>query len=184
MQAFSINDVLFGKKPTGGGVEVALETNTPALSQWRSCLLRTQAQAAELVKEPSFVALVLSLDSLATELEQLEEASCASNLMISYKTDQTLRGQEDYWATPLETLQAMAGDCEDYAILKYWLLKAVGIDPTQMWIAGFITPMGGHTVLRVGDALLSNIFDNAHDIKEFDLWKPEFQVNEQHTLLF
>src|SRR4030095_3727354 len=33
---------------------------------------------------------------------------------------------DDYWASPLETLQQGAGDCEDYAIAKYFSLLAGG----------------------------------------------------------
>lgn len=36
-------------------------------------------------------------------------------------------GQKDYWATPLEFLESGAGDCEDFAIAKYFTLKAMGV---------------------------------------------------------
>jgi len=34
---------------------------------------------------------------------------------------------EDYWATPAETVASHGGDCEDYAIAKYFLLKELGV---------------------------------------------------------
>lgn len=36
----------------------------------------------------------------------------------------------DYWATPVETLASEGADCEDYAIGKYYSLKALGV-PVQ-----------------------------------------------------
>ena len=41
-------------------------------------------------------------------------------------------GVADYWATPLETLSNGAGDCEDYAIVKYVALRESGITPEDL----------------------------------------------------
>jgi len=40
--------------------------------------------------------------------------------------------QEDYWATPLQTLVTEGGDCEDFAIAKYFTLSAMGLDEDKM----------------------------------------------------
>lgn len=42
--------------------------------------------------------------------------------------------QEDYWATPLETLASGGGDCEDMAIAKYFTLTAMGIGEEKLQI--------------------------------------------------
>ncbi len=36
-------------------------------------------------------------------------------------------GFEDYWATPAEFLASGGGDCEDYAIAKYFMLRELGV---------------------------------------------------------
>jgi predicted transglutaminase-like cysteine proteinase len=41
---------------------------------------------------------------------------------------------EDYWATPLEFLATGAGDCEDFAIAKYFTLKELGVNENKMRI--------------------------------------------------
>jgi predicted transglutaminase-like cysteine proteinase len=41
---------------------------------------------------------------------------------------------DDYWATPLEFLMTGAGDCEDFAIAKYFTLKELGIEESKMRI--------------------------------------------------
>jgi len=40
--------------------------------------------------------------------------------------------QEDYWATPLQTLVTRGGDCEDFSIAKYFTLSAMGLDEDKM----------------------------------------------------
>ena len=40
--------------------------------------------------------------------------------------------KEDYWATPLQTLVTKGGDCEDFAIAKYFTLSAMGMDESKM----------------------------------------------------
>ncbi len=48
-----------------------------------------------------------------------------------YITDNANYGMADYWATVYEFLRK-DGDCEDYAIAKYFSLKALGFDPARM----------------------------------------------------
>lgn len=41
--------------------------------------------------------------------------------------------QEDYWATPLQTLVTQGGDCEDFSIIaKYFTLSAMGMDESKL----------------------------------------------------
>lgn len=39
---------------------------------------------------------------------------------------------KDYWATPLEFIGTQGGDCEDFAIAKYFTLKAMGVETKKM----------------------------------------------------
>lgn len=39
---------------------------------------------------------------------------------------------EDYWATPAEFLSSSGGDCEDYAIAKYFTLKELGVPVSRL----------------------------------------------------
>ncbi len=43
-------------------------------------------------------------------------------------------GQEDYWATPIETLASNGGDCEDYSIGKYFSLTSLGMKTSKLRI--------------------------------------------------
>jgi predicted transglutaminase-like cysteine proteinase len=71
-------------------------------------------------------------------------------------------GQVDYWATPAETIASHGGDCEDFAIAKYFLLKELGfpierlrityvratkIDQPHMVLAYYASPGGEPLIL-------------------------------------
>jgi predicted transglutaminase-like cysteine proteinase len=49
----------------------------------------------------------------------------AVNLAIKYTSDTRAHGIPDHWATPFDTLESGKGDCEDYAITKFALLRAM-----------------------------------------------------------
>ena len=56
---------------------------------------------------------------------------------IEYRPDMhgTNAAKDHYWATPLEFLGTGAGDCEEFAISKYFTLKYMGISEDKMRIA-------------------------------------------------
>lgn len=56
------------------------------------------------------------------------------NKRIAYMEDIQAWGKKDYWATPLETLNKGAGDCEDLAIAKYFALEQLGVPHSAMKI--------------------------------------------------
>jgi predicted transglutaminase-like cysteine proteinase len=66
------------------------------------------------------------------ETAKLEAVNRFFNQRIRFGEDSLLWAQEDYWATPLETLNKGAGDCEDYAIAKYFSLLALGLPPSRL----------------------------------------------------
>lgn len=66
------------------------------------------------------------------ELEQVELVNAFFNRLIEYKEDRVHWGRLDYWATPAETLVTQRGDCEDYAVAKYFTLMAIGIPEERL----------------------------------------------------
>ena len=54
---------------------------------------------------------------------------------IKYMRDIRHWKKNDYWATPMEFSGTGAGDCEDYAIAKYFTLLKVGIPEEKLRIA-------------------------------------------------
>jgi len=64
---------------------------------------------------------------------QLKKVNNFFNL-LHFTDDIKLWGVSNYWATPIEFLGANAGDCEDFAISKYFTLLALGIPDKKIRI--------------------------------------------------
>ncbi|MFO7667183.1 MAG: transglutaminase-like cysteine peptidase [Desulfobacterales bacterium] len=74
-------------------------------------------------------------DKNSSDREKLEKVNHFFNSRILFVNDIDLWGVKDYWATPLEFLCKKAGDCEDFAIAKYFTLKAMGVAEEKLNIA-------------------------------------------------
>jgi predicted transglutaminase-like cysteine proteinase len=87
-------------------------------------------------------------------------------------------GKAEYWATAFQFLKK-SGDCEDFSIAKYMLLKAAGIPVENMRIVAVrIRSLGGigHAILVVyqGDEAL--VLDNrVAPVMDERLVRTEFQ---------
>lgn len=54
---------------------------------------------------------------------------------VKYATDIRHWQKRDYWATPFEFIGSSAGDCEDYAIVKYFTLIKMGVPERKLRLA-------------------------------------------------
>ncbi len=74
-------------------------------------------------------------ESLRTKNER-EQVEAVNRFVdtIPYISDQEHWHQEDYWATPLEMIGSNGGDCEDYAIAKYFTLRSLGVPASRLRI--------------------------------------------------
>ncbi|BAN50032.1 hypothetical protein PCA10_43000 [Metapseudomonas resinovorans NBRC 106553] len=68
------------------------------------------------------------------EKRQLEEVNRFFNAKLRLTDDERLWRQVDYWATPVEALLRGAGDCEDFAIAKYFSLRQLGVPSEKLRI--------------------------------------------------
>lgn len=73
--------------------------------------------------------------SAADELAKVREVNDFYNRRIRYDTDWAIWNQENYWASPLQTLEKGRGDCEDYVIAKYFTLVAAGVPHARLRMA-------------------------------------------------
>jgi predicted transglutaminase-like cysteine proteinase len=75
--------------------------------------------------------LVVALQPMA-EADRIERVNAFVNRRVTFISDAAAWGQPDYWATPLETLGRGQGDCEDYAIAKYFILVSSGMPASRL----------------------------------------------------
>lgn len=72
---------------------------------------------------------IVNVAAVREGLARLGEINRAFNLAIRPVNDLVQYGVDDYWSSPLATLAAGAGDCEDYAIAKLVALREAGVAP-------------------------------------------------------
>lgn len=100
-----------------------------------------------------------------------------------FKTDQENYKTAEYWASPLEFL-VNGGDSEDYAIMKYFSLRELGIPVKDMRIVVTkdVLRNVSHTILAVTNKGSSYILDSLSDtvVKEefIKYYVPYYSVNE------
>lgn len=81
---------------------------------------------------PAAVTRLQRWRELVGQLHSLDEESKVERVnrffnRIPSLTDEQLWGLRDYWATPVEMLGRNGGDCEDFALAKYFTLRAAGV---------------------------------------------------------
>lgn len=110
------------------------ETAVPRFQAWRDFLSRTGA---------------------GSDMEKLKKVNEFFNRSVRFNDDAGTWGQNDYWATPLETLGKEQGDCEDYVIAKYYSLVFLGVPEEKLRLiyvhartgSGSASPAQAHMVL-------------------------------------
>ena len=65
------------------------------------------------------------------------------NRRVQSREDIDIWGQVDYWASPIEMLDKGAGDCEDFAIGKYFSLVALGMPVQKLRLVYVRAQIGG-----------------------------------------
>lgn len=86
---------------------------------------------------------VMDLFRGGAETQRLKDVNEYFNRKIRFVDDQQNWGESDYWATPIESLVKGAGDCEDYAIAKYFTLKFLGVPVSKLRITYVRARIGG-----------------------------------------
>ncbi len=139
-------------------------------------------------------ALVQLMGSLAgrDDAAKLRAVNDFYNQRLAYMEDIDNWGQIDYWASPLESLGKGAGDCEDYAIGKYFTLTSLGMRDAKLRmvyvrasIAGAPNGFVAHMVLAyyaTPDAeplVLDNLQPGIHPAGERPDLSPVFSFNAE-----
>jgi len=77
---------------------------------------------------------LLATQKQASEMDKLKVVNLFFNKQVRYVEDIDLWREVDYWETPIEALWKGAGDCEDYAIAKYFSLRHLGVSSDKLRI--------------------------------------------------
>ena len=97
-------------------------------------LLATLTQRWGAGPTPKFNAwrtLITNASSLSDN-DRLKRVNDFFNRQVRFGEDADIWNQPDYWATPMESIGQGAGDCEDFAIAKYFTLREAGVAPAKL----------------------------------------------------
>lgn len=125
----------------------------------------------------------------ASRQQQVAAVNSWVNSHIAYKADEANYGQPDRWTAAAQTLHSGRGDCEDYAIAKYQILRELGIAEQDLFLViGRDRAMrADHAVLavRVGSAyrILDNFTDRVLGDGEARDFLPTFSFSSSRTWL-
>lgn len=136
---------------------------------------------------------LLSAAQGASNAEKVRRVNDFFNHRVDFMDDIEVWGQDEYWATPMETLARSRGDCEDFSIAKYMSLLLLGIPENQLRIAYVKAHIGGpnsqlaqaHMVLDYypdveGDpVVLDNMVKDIHPATERPDLEPIFSFNSE-----
>lgn len=86
--------------------------------------------------------LIVTIQPLA-EGEKLDAVNNFFNARIRWVEDIDNWGENDYWATPLETMARRKGDCEDFSVAKFVTLLLGGVEMNKLRITYVKAQSGG-----------------------------------------
>lgn len=115
----------------------------------------------------------------------LDRVNRAVNDAIAYVPDRRNWGAGDYWATPSEIARKGAGDCEDYAIAKYFSLIRLGFSTRDLRIV-IVSDSKAHDfhavlVANIGGAdwLLDNQIPDMVRLESMPQYTPIYSLNQE-----
>jgi len=100
-----------------------------------------------------------------------------------YRIDSAVYGTREYWASP-EEFMARSGDCEDYAIAKFFALRSLGFDNEDLRVVILWDQIRniGHAVLAVYQPDAIYVLDNLSRLiapdSRYKHYIPQYSMNE------
>jgi predicted transglutaminase-like cysteine proteinase len=182
-----------GAQPLLFGTEEAFSRDLSAFTKWTSMLERFAAErksatqpcppgVSESCEPQEWGALLASLGD-ADLRTKLERVNAAIN-RYPYIPSMSNWGESNRWETPFEFLRK-SGQCQDYAIAKYLLLRAAGIPAAQLRVVVLHDQRQGldHAVTVAyvdGQALmLDNQIPDIVPTSATPHYQPYYSINEQ-----
>ncbi len=107
-------------------------------------LIRTAKDfSPEAVQRTQLLVDEMSRQIQSKDLEKLRAMNDFFNHTVAYEDDQIIWARMDYWTSPIELLNKGMGDCEDFALAKYFSLISLGIAPSKLRMVYVRANVGG-----------------------------------------
>ena len=105
--------------------------NIPLDAMKMSAIAIYGAETTQMIDQ--WIAMIIKIRGLSDK-EKLTYTNNFFNSRIKWISDIQNWQEEDYWATPLETMARRKGDCEDFSISKYITLLLAGMPDEKLRI--------------------------------------------------
>jgi len=157
--------------------------HTPLDGKWHAA-----RQGGVPANDASLKALISRNRAVSRE-QQLAAVNSWVNNRIAYVADQANHGQSDRWVAAAQSIRDGRGDCEDYAIAKYQIMRELGVAEQDIFLViGRDRAMRtDHAVLavRVGSdyRILDNFTDRVLNDGEMRDFLPTFSYSSSQTWL-
>ena len=177
----------------------SLHANTlyPTFSKQEKKIIKEHYSSIAIARIEDYLATLQQLATLPNTSRIIQTNTYLNSLLPQY--DDTQYQKEDYWQTPKEFLMRGAGDCEDYAIIKYFTLIKLGVDRRKLFLTSVKEKFSGgsHMVLSYFERenrsplILDNLSFRVLDLQtredlEAKLFINEsgvYKLNRQNTLI-
>jgi len=155
-----------------------------SFDKWNLVIEQLDCSTVDLSEYPAWTKFVNGIASDGTTIKNINKINGFVNKLIKYTSDDKAWGELDYWASPVEVLSRRKGDCEDFAILKYYTLKYIGFSPDSMRLVIVRQNRGPmHAVMSIEYESRIYILDNqltmvVEDSKLLNKYTPIYSINE------
>jgi len=165
--------------PSLFGTQSILVGNTAIMQRWRNILaegadrnILLDCTSGDFCDLPRVAAMRGEVDRLkfAPLALKVRAVNEFVNRNLRYASDLSVYGVSDHWASLREVLEQGRGDCEDFAIAKLWMLKALGVplDSIRMVVLRDQATRQDHAVLAVSHGGGAWVLDNRSAVVKAD----------------
>lgn len=166
---------------------LACLAHTPARAQTAYGLPsseRAQGFAAQIANRLGEWRQMIEASRFLADSEKIETVNRFFNRALLFANDREVWGSPDHWATPMEFMERGRGDCEDFAIAKYFVLRLLGFPAADLRIAVLtgVETNEVHAVLLARLAGEWQVLDNREELprplRRYTGWIPQYAVSE------
>jgi len=104
---------------------------SPLLSDKRSNEIKKKYGALAVVRIEAGLKIIKQIED-QSDRKKLDAVNKFAN-QVRFTSDQIAWGVKDYWARPVEFLGRDKGDCEDFVITKYFMLRKAGVAEDKLF---------------------------------------------------
>lgn len=195
-RAQTLADLLASAQASAHGLFGTMELTSAslrALPQWRKILERMQSEGPAFAEcagdrgdcQNGALRSWRELQVAAVRLGRMEKLQAVNRFFNRwpYKSDREAYGRREFWASPRQFM-ARSGDCEDFAIVKFFALRQLGFRDEELRIVVLYDRIRavGHAVLAVYEAndilILDSLSNFITSHTRYRHYIPQYSMNE------